>query len=77
MGEVTGTRINEYTMDKDYDLISVLYHALQAADTCARYRQDAESEGSPEVAEFLQQVQEQNTQIAQQAKELLFKQKQI
>lgn len=77
MAEVTGTRINEYTMDKDYNLISVLYHALQAADTCAQYRQDAESEGSPEVAAFLQQVQEQNTKIAKSAKELLFKQKQV
>ena len=77
MAEVTGTKINEYTMDKDYNLISVLYHALQAADTCAQYRQDAESEGSPEVAAFLQQVQQQNTQIANSAKELLFKQKQV
>jgi hypothetical protein len=32
MPEITGTKINEYTMDKDYNLISVLYHALQAAD---------------------------------------------
>lgn len=77
MAEVTGTRINEYTMDKDYNLISVLYHALQAAETCSQYRQDAESEGSPEVAAFLKQVQEQNTKIAKSAKELLFKQKQV
>ena len=77
MAEVTGTKINEYTMDKDYNLVSVLYHALQAAETCAKYRQDAESEGSPEVAEFLQRVQEDNTRIAKSAKELLFKQKQI
>ena len=77
MAEVTGTRINEYTMDKDYNLVSVLYHALQAAETCAQYGQDAQSEGSPEVAEFLQRVQEDNTRIAKSAKELLFKQKQI
>jgi hypothetical protein len=73
----SGTEINSYTMNKDYDLVSVLYHALQAADTCAQYQQDAESEGSPEVAEFMRDVQEQNTRIAQQAKELLLKQQQI
>jgi hypothetical protein len=73
----SGTEINSYTMNKDYDLVSVLYHALQAADTCAQYEQDAESEGSPEVAEFMRDVQEQNTRIAQQAKELLLKQQQI
>jgi hypothetical protein len=73
----TGTEINPHTMNKDYDLISVLYHSLQAADTCARYRQDAESEGSTEVADFMREVQEQNTRIAQQAKELLFRQQQV
>jgi hypothetical protein len=71
------TKINEYTMDTDYNLISVLYHALQAADTCVQYRQDALTQGSPEVAQFLEEVQQQNTRIAQSAKELLFKQKQI
>ena len=77
MADETATKINPYTMDKDYNLISVLYHSLQAADTCAQYSQDASSQGSPEVAEFLRQVQQQNERIAQQAKELLFKQKQI
>jgi hypothetical protein len=71
------TEINEYTMNKDYDLISVLYHALQASDTCAQYQRDAETEGSEEVAEFMRDVQMQNMRIAQQAKELLLKQKQI
>jgi hypothetical protein len=71
------TEINQYTLDKDYDLISVLYHALQAADTSAQYRQDAESQGSSDVAEFMREVQEQNSRIAQQAKDLLFRQKQV
>ena len=71
------TEINPHTLDKDYNLISVLYHSLQAVDTCAQYRQDAESEGSPEVAEFMQEVQQQNTRLAQRAKELLFKQQQV
>ena len=73
----TGTQISKYTMNKDYDLVSVLYHALQAADTCAQYQQDAEVEGSREVADFMREVREQNTRIAQQAKELLVKQQQV
>ena len=69
--------INPYTMDKDYNLISVLYHALQGAETTSQYAQDAQTEGAPQVAEFMRQVQEQYNRIAQQAKELLFKQKQV
>jgi hypothetical protein len=71
------TKINPHTMDKDYDLISVLYHALQAVETCAQYEQDARTEGSPEVADFMNEVQNQNQRIAQRAKELLLKQKQV
>jgi hypothetical protein len=68
---------NPQTMDKDYNLVSVLYHALQAADTTAKYCDDARREGSPEVAAFMEQVQQQNQQISQRAKELLFRQRQI
>jgi len=70
-------QINPQTMNKDYDLISVLYHALQAADTCAQYGKDAETEGSEEVAQFMRDVQDQNRKIAEQAKELLLKQEQV
>ena len=68
---------NPQTQDKDYNLISVLYHALQAVDTSARYCDDARREGSPEIAAFMEQVQQQNQQISQRAKELLFRQRQI
>lgn len=77
MANDSGTKINPHTMNKDYNLVSVLYHALQGAETCAKYREDAQTEGSPDVADFMREVQEQNTRIAQQAKELLFKQKQV
>ena len=76
-GTRSNTTINPHTTNKDYDLVSVLYHALQAADTCARYEQDARAEGSQEVAEFMQEVQQQNQKIAQRAKELLVTQKQV
>jgi hypothetical protein len=71
------TEVNQHTMNKDYDLISVLYHALQAAETCAQYEEDARSDGSPQVAEFMRQVQEQNHEIARRAKEFLLQQQQV
>jgi hypothetical protein len=73
----TGTVINPHTLNKDYDLISVLYHALQGAETVSKYQQDAQTEGVPEIAEFMRDVQEQYQKIAEEAKELLFKQKQV
>ena len=76
-GQRQDVAFNPYTADKDYDLISVLYHALQAAETCSRYCQDAQRQGSQEVASFMQQVQQQNLQISQRAKELLFRQRQV
>lgn len=77
MANESDTKINSYTMDKDYNLISVLYHALQGADTSIQYCKDAQGEGNEEIAEFMREVQQQNQRLAQRAKELLFKQKQI
>jgi hypothetical protein len=57
--------------DKDYNLVSVVYHASQGAETIDRYLSDAEQDGDPEVARFLQDVQKQYVQLAQQGKQLL------
>ena len=38
--QTTGTR------DEHYNLVSVLYHALQGADTCNVYALDAEAAGT-------------------------------
>lgn len=65
--QVTGTR------DRDYDLVSVLYHALQAGTTYQQYIDDAEREGDNDVAEFFREAQQQDRQRAQRAKELLDK----
>jgi hypothetical protein len=46
-------------------------------ENAGKYRQDAERESSPEVADFMREVQEQNNRMAQRAKELLFRQKQL
>ena len=63
--ETTGTR------DEHYNLVSVLYHALQGADTCDQYALDAEAEGKQDLANFFRTAQRSNTELADQAKKLL------
>jgi hypothetical protein len=63
----------EVLKNKDYDLISVLYHASQAAETCKQYEQDAQSEGDSETAQFFSQVREENNKLVKKGKELLQK----
>ncbi len=57
--------------DEHYDLISVLYHALQGDETLSRYIDDADSAGDAELAEHYRDVQEKYREIAQQTKEVL------
>jgi len=61
----TGTR------DITYNLISVAYHALQGAETYEVYSRDAHEVNDTELAEFFVKAQEQNRQIADEAKMLL------
>jgi hypothetical protein len=55
----------------EYDLISVLYHSLQGAETFGEYAQDAQDEGDQELADFLREAQQQSAQCAERAKQLL------
>lgn len=57
--------------DERYDLVSVLYHTLQEAEILTTYIDDARQAGDQEVADFLQNVQEQDRERAEQAKRLL------
>ena len=57
--------------DEHYDLISVLYHALQGEETVGRYIEDAEGSGDSDLAEHYRDVHERYHEIAQQTKELL------
>lgn len=57
------------TSDKHYNLVSVLYHALQSGDTIQAYIDDAG--GDQELADFFRGVQDQDRQRAEQAKQLL------
>ncbi len=63
--QITGTR------DEHYNLISVLYHALQGADTCTAYALDAETAGDERLAAFFREAGVLQTQLADRAKDLL------
>ena len=60
--DATGTR------DETYDVISIVYHALQGAENCEIYAEDAERD---ELRQFFQQAGEQQRQLADQGKQLL------
>ena len=58
----TGTR------NETYNVISVLYHALQGAENCQTYLKDAQD---GQVRDFLQQALQQQRQLADQGKQVL------
>ncbi len=62
---ITGTK------DEHYDLISVIYHLLQGAETYQMYIEDARQENDQEVVEYFQEVQTQNRRLADRGKALL------
>jgi hypothetical protein len=57
--------------DKDYDLVSTLYHALQGMETSSVYLRDAETGGDEEAAKFFRDTQSQYMHVADKAKSLL------
>jgi hypothetical protein len=61
----TGTR------DEHYNIISVLYHALQGAETCGTYLRDAEQAGDQDLAQFFREVQGTYRQLGDRSKTLL------
>jgi hypothetical protein len=61
------------TKDETYDLISILYHALQGAETYDQYISDAEQRGDKDLAQFFRDAKEENRRRADRAKQLLAK----
>jgi hypothetical protein len=57
--------------DEVYGLVSVLYHALQGSETYEQYIRDAESAGDEELSSFFENCQEEESQRAIRARELL------
>ena len=62
---------SEHTVADDivYDLVSIQYHALQAAQTYDKYLQDAH--GHEDVEAFIEECREQDNRRAQRAHDLL------
>ena len=54
-----------------FDLVSVAYNSLQAAQAAAVYLQDAQRLGNQQLVQFFQQYQQFANQQAQQAQQLL------
>ena len=59
------------TTDLEFDLISVIYHSLQAMQAAGVYADDAVSVGDDELAGLFQTMQQESRQRAEQAKQLL------
>ena len=60
--EATGTR------DQTYDVISIVYYALQGAENCEIYAEDAEDD---QLRQFFEQAGQQQQRLAEQGKQLL------
>ncbi|WP_205481108.1 hypothetical protein [Sphingomonas arenae] len=61
--QATGTR------DETYDIIAVVYHALQGAENCQTYMQDASSR--QELRQFFERACDMQRQLADEGKRLL------
>jgi hypothetical protein len=61
---------NTGTEDVTYNLVSILYHALQGAETYDQYIQDAQG-GDQELAQFFRDVKQENQRRADRAKQIL------
>jgi hypothetical protein len=59
------------TPNATYNLVSIMYHALQAAETGDRYIADAEAQGDADLAAFFREVQQEDRRRADRAKQLL------
>lgn len=59
------------TPDEQYDLVSVLYHALQGAEESLQYIEDAREAKDDELANFFAEVQQEDRDRGDRAKRLL------
>ncbi len=70
-GNAKRTGSTKVEPDETYGLISVLYHALQGAETCDQYISDAQKASASELVSFFEDYQEQQQVLAARAKQLL------
>lgn len=57
--------------DEVYNVVSVLYHALQGGETSMQYLQDAQGTGDQKLVQFFHEVQECHQHLATRAKDIL------
>jgi hypothetical protein len=62
---------NTGTTDVTYNLVSILYYALQGAETYDQYISDAEQKNDKDLARFFRDTKEENQRRADRAKQLL------
>ena len=62
---------NTGTADVTYNLVSILFHALQGAETYDQFVRDAEQSGDEDLAQFFRTVKEEDERRANQAKQIL------
>ena len=62
---------NTGTTDVTYNLVSILYYALQGAETYDQYISDAEQKSDKDLAQFFRDTKEENQRRADRAKQLL------
>lgn len=61
---------NTGTSNVQYNLVSILYHALQGAQTYDMYIRDAEQQGDQELGQFFREVKQEDQRRAERAKQL-------
>ena len=66
-----GSQQSTGTQDTSFNLVSVLYHALEGASTYEQYVRDAEQAGDQELASFFREAINSSRQVADRAKQLL------
>lgn len=64
-------QVNTGIKDKEYDLLSVLYHTLQSCKILGKYEEDARLANDPELVRFFHELQEADLKRASQTKRLL------
>ena len=57
--------------DEQYDVVSVLYHALKGAETVSRYIDDAREAEDEELVDFLTETKDEYAARAEKAKRIL------
>jgi hypothetical protein len=72
-GERTSTNRSGATAERDdtYGLISIVYHSLQGAETCAKYEEDARRAKNHELVAFFEDCRIELNERAVQGRSLL------